>query len=209
MHHLLLTSPEMCLDHPPFMKLMCSAEFTKNLAAVITDEAHCISQWGNSFRKRFSDLRKLQSFVPVSVPFLATSATLTSVMLAELKETLHFDTNDTFLLNLGNDRPNVTLIACLMRGAASDLSVLDFVANEAFSGDSLKRTIIFFNTCDLIYKGQRHLRQLLKNSPQPELENQIGFIHAGRTMRARRKVMQDFRKGKIKILCATEAVGMV
>jgi hypothetical protein len=137
MHHLLLTSPEMCLDHPPFMKLMHSAEFTKNLAAVITDETHCISQWGNSFCKWFSDLRKLRLFVPVSVLFLATSATLTLVMLAELKETLHFDTDNTFLLNLGNDRPNITLIACLMCGATSDLSALDFVADEAFSGDPL------------------------------------------------------------------------
>ncbi|KAJ6449366.1 P-loop containing nucleoside triphosphate hydrolase protein [Mycena sanguinolenta] len=36
----------------------------------------------------------------------------------------------------------------------------------------------------------------------------IDFLHAHRTAKAKRRVMRDFRRGKIKILVATEAAGM-
>ena len=66
----------MCLYHPSFSKLMRSADFTKNICMIAIDEAHCVSQWGDGFRKAFGELGRLRSYVPTSVPFLATSATL-------------------------------------------------------------------------------------------------------------------------------------
>jgi superfamily II DNA helicase RecQ len=43
-HRVILTSPEMCLDHREFSKLMRSSEFMKNVLSIVVDEAHCISQ---------------------------------------------------------------------------------------------------------------------------------------------------------------------
>ena len=56
------------------------AEFTKNVCMIAIDEAHCISQWGNGFQKAVRELGRLRSFVPTSVPILATSATLQPVI---------------------------------------------------------------------------------------------------------------------------------
>jgi superfamily II DNA helicase RecQ len=108
----------MCLDHVTFSALLRSTDFTKNIAAIIVDEGHCISQWGDNFRKRFADLGKLRSYVPCSVPFLVASATLPPHILEQVQARLHFFDNSTFLVNLGNDRHNVSMILCQMQGAA-------------------------------------------------------------------------------------------
>jgi superfamily II DNA helicase RecQ len=93
----------MCLDHQKFSALLRSADFMKNMAAIIVDEGHCVSQWGEYFRKRFSELGKLQSYVPCSVPFLVMSATLPPHVLEQVQSQLHFYEDSTFLVNLGND----------------------------------------------------------------------------------------------------------
>ncbi|KAF8237483.1 P-loop containing nucleoside triphosphate hydrolase protein, partial [Tricholoma matsutake] len=62
--------------HPKFSKLMCMPEFMQNVFAFIIIEAHCISQWGDMFRKKYAELGKLWSFVPDHIPILAASATM-------------------------------------------------------------------------------------------------------------------------------------
>jgi superfamily II DNA helicase RecQ len=56
----ILTSPEMCLLHPEFRKILTDEKFQENICAVIIDEAHCISQWGGDFRKVYALLEKLR-----------------------------------------------------------------------------------------------------------------------------------------------------
>ena len=54
----------MCLSHPTFSQLVRSPDFAKRL---FVDEAHCISQWGDRFRKEYGDLGRLRSYVPTHV----------------------------------------------------------------------------------------------------------------------------------------------
>jgi superfamily II DNA helicase RecQ len=176
----------------------------KNICMIAIDEAHCVSQWGDGFRKAFGELGRLRSFVSTSVPVLATSATLTPSVLCDIQTRLHFSVQETLLINLGNHQANITTLLVPMR-TANDFGALDFLGDEALSGQSLRRTIVFFNTRDLAYKGFQYLKKLLPEDRQHE----INFLHAGRNSRARRKVLSDFRKGEINILCATEAAGMV
>jgi superfamily II DNA helicase RecQ len=203
-HRVIFTSPEMCLYHPSFSKLMRSAKFMKTVCMIAIDEAHCVSQWGDGLRKDFGELGRLRSFVRTSVPVLATSLTLPPLVLSDIQFRLHFSVRETFLVNLGNHRANITNILVPMR-TAHDFGTLDFLADKALSGQPLRRTIVFFNTCDLAYKGFQYLRKLLPEARQHE----INFLLADRTKRARRKVLRDFRTGEINILCATEAAGKV
>jgi superfamily II DNA helicase RecQ len=117
-----------------FSALLRSADFNKNIAAIVVDEGHCVSQWGEHFRKRFADLGKLRSYVPFSVPFMVTSATLPPHILEQVMSQLQFYEDSTFLINLGNDRHNVSTVVCQMQGAARDLQALDFVLDKAFTG---------------------------------------------------------------------------
>ncbi|GBE83952.1 hypothetical protein SCP_0510110 [Sparassis crispa] len=203
-YRLLLTSPEMCLEHAAFSALMRSPEFMKNIASIVVDEAHCISQWGGDFRKKFAELEKLRSFVPRHIPFLITSATLPPPVLSEVHSKLHFDAESTFHLNLGNDRPNITPIVQRLSGGASALNNLDFLVKDAASGTLLTRTIVFFNTRKLAQAASEYLQSKLPD----DMKDQVNFLHACRTKNARKRVMKEFREGKINILCATEAAGM-
>jgi superfamily II DNA/RNA helicase len=95
-----------------------------------------------------------------------------------------------------------------MHGAANDLEPLNFAIDEVPGTMSFIRTIIYFNTRDLAilaYKGHKHLCSLVPT----ENRARMIFLHAGRTRRAKRKVMNDFKDGKLDILCATEIAGMV
>lgn len=206
-HRVIFTSPEMCLEHPQFSKLLRSADFTKNVSAIVIDEAHCISQWAESFRKKYAELGKLRSYVPDSVPFLVTSATLPPLMLDDVLQKLCFSRKRTFFVNLGNERLNITPVVCRLRGSARDLDALNFAVDEAscMLEQRLQRTVIFFNTRDLTYKAYKHLQTLIS----PDKQGRISFLHSGRTNRARAKILHDFRTGEIDILCATEAAGMV
>ena len=178
----------MCLRHPKFSQLLRSPNFAKYILSIVVDEAHCISEWGETFRKDYAELGRLRSYVPTHIPFLVTSATMTPAVLLDVQNKLEFVTSNTFIINLGNDRPNITPIIARMAGAASNLTALDFVLDEARSGNPLKRTIIFFNSRELAYKGCQHLREFIS----PGMTHKINFIHALRSTRAKRKVMRDF-----------------
>lgn len=184
---------------------MRNPEFTKDIAAVVIDEAHCVSDWGDKFRKKFGELYKLRSFVPLSVPFLATSATLPPHILSDVYHKLGLSRHGTFVLNLGNDRPNITPLVCHMRAAAGDLDALNFAIREAYSGGTLVPTVIFFNTRELAYKGYRHLKALLSDHHKDKIQ----FLHAMRSAPDKAEIMGKFRNGEIAILCATEAAGLV
>ncbi|KIK77301.1 hypothetical protein PAXRUDRAFT_835037 [Paxillus rubicundulus Ve08.2h10] len=48
-HRVILTSPEMCLQCPGFCELFSSPKLSGHVAAIVIDEAHCITQWGAKF----------------------------------------------------------------------------------------------------------------------------------------------------------------
>ena len=156
-YRVIITSPEMCLEHLKFSLLFRSPQFTKSFMLYGFDEAHCISQWGDKFCKVYSDVGKLRSLFPPSVPFLAVSATLPPHVLAQVQDILSCSKDDTMFVNLGNNHPNITTIVSRMGGAATNLNALNFVVNKVLAGQPLIRTIIFVNTHELALKVMKHL----------------------------------------------------
>lgn len=191
----------MCLEQTEISAMLSTSNFAKDILAVIIDEAHCISQWGAKFRKKYGELGRLRFFVHLQVPVMAVSATMPPLVLEEVRMKLHFEWRTTFLLNLGNNRPNITLLVRKMNGAASDLKSLDFAVDE----ESVTRTMIFFNERLLAQSGSEHLRNIMPTVQR----GRVDFDHAGRSQRSEQIVMKAYRSGIINVLCATEAFGMV
>jgi len=175
------------------------------LMGVVVDEAHCITQWGGEFRTSYAKLADLRSYISSDVPFLATSATLAPTALQQVREKLQIDPAKSFLVNLGNDRPNITPSVMKIKSQHDYDALLDLIATGVLDPSDLVKTIIFTNSIQKTHEILWFLRHHLSTSCGKYIAN----FHALRSAYAKRRVMQDFQTGDIKILIATEVAGMV
>ena len=76
------------------------------------DEAHCISQWGPSFRPEYEDLCRLRHLFP-GVPIAALTATADAITREDIAERLFGGDVESFVL--GFDRPNIRLAVEMKR----------------------------------------------------------------------------------------------
>jgi superfamily II DNA helicase RecQ len=201
-YRIILTSPEMCLGDSGFAALLKDPRWSRSILFMVVDEAHCIKQWGAEFRKHYTSLETLRSFVPRGVPVLATSATMPPATLEHVRSVLGMNTENLFHLNLGNDRSNIVPLVWPMEGGSSNLAALDFIVRGR---DRPLRTIIYFNNKRLTMHACNHLRKL-PPAPQAHI---IDVLHVSRGPLAKKEVMECFWAGKILVLCSTEIVGMV
>ena len=98
---LLYMAPERLMTEPMLAAL---ARLPVKLLAV--DEAHCISQWGPSFRPEYEDLGRLRELFP-GVPIAALTATADAVTRDDIARRLFGGRVETVVL--GFDRPNIRL----------------------------------------------------------------------------------------------------
>ncbi|KAJ6611662.1 hypothetical protein B0H10DRAFT_2165771 [Mycena sp. CBHHK59/15] len=136
-YRVIITSPDMCLKHDKFRQLLSTPAFAQRIAAFVIDEAHCISQWGDSFRAEYADLGTLRAFVPLEVPFLVASATLPPTVLAEVRKSVHMNTETSYHVNLGTDRPNIAWFVQYTKAAKTDLEALEFLVPSHDSEDAV------------------------------------------------------------------------
>ncbi|HEY5046996.1 MAG TPA: DNA helicase RecQ [Rhizomicrobium sp.] len=77
-----------------------------NVSLIAIDEAHCISQWGPSFRPEYRALMRLRAIFP-GVPIAALTATADAATRADIAAQLFGGNVETLVL--GFDRPNIAL----------------------------------------------------------------------------------------------------
>ncbi|KIJ49883.1 hypothetical protein M422DRAFT_96586, partial [Sphaerobolus stellatus SS14] len=73
------------------------------------DEAHCISQWGGSFRPEYAQLFNLRFVLPPSVQFYLASATLPHDILKDVWTKLRLR-DDTCIIRRTNNRWNCAFV---------------------------------------------------------------------------------------------------
>jgi bloom syndrome protein len=196
----------MCFEHQDFRKFLRDDKTGKRILAVIVDEAHCAAQWSGDFRPHYGMLNRLRALLPVGTPILATSATLSPSALTEVCSGLDLDLDTSFFLNLGNNHPNITPSVVEMNSSKDYAAINPHLPNpeEVHSCADLPKAIVFTNAVEKTQVICCHLRRLYSN-----VRGAINFLHAHQTAKSKRCIIKQFRKGKIKILVATEAVGMV
>jgi ATP-dependent DNA helicase RecQ len=77
-----------------------------NVRLIAIDEAHCISQWGPSFRPEYQALSRLREVFP-GIPIVALTATADAVTREDISAQLFAGSSETIVL--GFDRPNIKL----------------------------------------------------------------------------------------------------
>ncbi|KAJ7745260.1 P-loop containing nucleoside triphosphate hydrolase protein [Mycena olivaceomarginata] len=143
------------------------------------DEAHCVSLWGGSFRPDYADLG-LSARVPSNIPFVVASATLPEHVLDDVRLKLGLS-KDPARISLTNARPNIAL---------SHIPVTLGYCNTRLACEDV---------CDVVR------RWAADEGIPPEC---IAFYHAKIGQAQKRNLEEWLRKGKIRILFCTDAVGM-
>jgi ATP-dependent DNA helicase RecQ len=201
---LLYLAPER-MQHEGFLRLLRSCL----LSLLVIDEAHCISQWGHDFRPDYMKLGRLRRELN-DPPCLALTATATSRVQADIGERLAL--RDPLRLITGFRRTNLALSvrSCLSRH--EKLATLDRLVRDQQTGlpvparapaggrGTQTGTILIY--CATRRAVEEVAGRLGHSHPS------VGFYHAGLSDEERRLVHDEFRRGEIRILAATNAFGM-
>ncbi|KAH7921723.1 P-loop containing nucleoside triphosphate hydrolase protein, partial [Leucogyrophana mollusca] len=117
---------------------------------------------------------------------------------------LQIDASNSYLVNLGNDRPNITPSVIQIRSKKDYEALLNLIASGVMSPDDLVKTIIFTNLIPQTHEILRFLHQHMPITCTTYIQN----FHALRSSCSKQRVLNDFVHSRVRILIATEAAGM-
>jgi ATP-dependent DNA helicase RecQ len=179
----LYLSPER-LSTEIFLKRLESMKV--NLIAV--DEAHCISQWGYDFRPSYLQVAKIRDFLP-GVPVLALTATATPTVANDIQEKLQF--RETNVIRQTFERKNLVY---LVRKTEDKLTYLLRILNKQ-------------KGCGVVYvRNRKKTREIAEFLSKQGVSAQ--FYHAGLDQKDRKQRQEEWTRGKVRIMVATNAFGM-
>ena len=181
----LYVAPERLLN-PQFLRFAKAAYITM----VAVDEAHCVSQWGHSFRRDYYKIPQFMSELSPRPLIAAFTATATPQVREDICQRLEM--RGAKIVVSGFDRPNLHF--AVERTQDKDRSLLDFLARHE-------------HQCGVIYCSTRQrveqVTQLLARQGYKALR-----YHAGLTPEERRENQNLFVNGSVPIIVATNAFGM-
>ena len=167
------------------------------IAHIVIDEAHCVSEWGESFRPSYLEIGSIiDSLKPPLIT--AFTATASSPVLEKIRRYIFGDTDVRQIV--GNpDRPNISYTAkgCINR----DLTVRDLLIQNS------RPAIVFCSSRPGTEKLARYLRNELDEMGF-DWYREIRFYHAGLTRKEKANTEEWLLHNSEAVLCSTCAFGM-
>ena len=160
-----------------------------DVTMIAVDEAHCISQWGASFRPEYDALQTLKDAFP-GVPIGAFTATADEATRRDIVAKIFGGAADVFVA--GFDRPNIKLT--VEAKATPKNQLLTFLEDHA--GES-----------GIVYALSRKSTEDLAGFLVSKKHRSVAY-HAGLSADARSEAQNLFMAEKGVIVCATIAFGM-
>lgn len=181
---LLYVSPEKAIQ-PDFLQEICD----KKISLIAIDESHCVSMWGNDFRKDYTLLTVLLDRF-TSVPVMALTATADKVTQDDILVKLAMPEARKFIESF--ERPNLTIGVAPAAGRLHH--IIEFVTDRS-------------DEAGIIYCLSRKSTEMVASKLQ---ERGIGaaFYHAEMSNEKRQQVQRAFQNDEIQVICATIAFGM-
>ena len=157
-----------------------------NLSLVAIDEAHCISQWGYDFRPSYLKIASLREIIAPDVPFLALTATATSLVVNDIMEKLEF--RKLNVLKTSFARKNISYL----------------VRQVEEKGSYLLKTLGSVSGNGIVYVRSR---KRSKEVAEMLVANNVNadFYHAGLPDELRDRKQASWSTGKSRVIVATNA----
>ena len=160
------------------------------IAQVVVDEAHCVSQWGQDFRPGYLQIAPFLAALPARPRVSAFTATATDTVRQDIKRLLGL--REPFEITTGFDRPNLYFEVRHPRDR--DAELLRFLSeHQGQSG------IVYCGT----RKGVEEVARMLRQNGV----DAVGY-HAGMPDEERRRAQEDFVADTSPVIVATNAFGM-
>lgn len=161
------------------------------VALMVIDEAHCISEWGHNFRPDYMKLARLAKDLKVE-RVLTLTATATPAVAKDICE--NFGITDDAYINTGFYRPNLTLRITPCRAAERNRRLLQQLQERPRGA-----TIIYVT----LQKTAVQVAEFLVENDLP-----ARAYHAGLKAEDRHEIQDSFMVGSETIIVATIAFGM-
>lgn len=198
--------------------------------SVVVDEAHCVSHWGASFRKKYGTLGVIRAFLAKDTPVIAVTATLTARVRRDLHNVLHIPKGSSRFINIGNDRSNVAIVVRACQHPQNTYLDTNFIIpSRPVSPSDIPKTYIYVDNIATGNEIVEHLTSLLEQrNPSLPASKLIRPFNATMSHEYRQDAMAAFRanpaadwqaaetspaqepaEAYIRILVCTDAAGMV
>ncbi len=158
-----------------------------DLAYIVVDEAHCISQWGYDFRPDYLNIGKIREIV--DAPVIAVTATATPEVAQDIMRQLKF--REKKIIQGGFERPNLSYI---VRSTDDKLGQMLSICN------SVPGTGIVY------VRNRKKAEELAAFLKSKGIE--ASFYHAGLGSESRAQRQEDWKNGSTRVMVCTNAFGM-
>ncbi|KAJ7191550.1 P-loop containing nucleoside triphosphate hydrolase protein [Mycena pura] len=203
---IVILAPELLLSRQFIDGVLRNSEFGTRCLAVFIDEAHCVSHWGDSFRKKYASIGLVRAFLPRATPFIAVTATLTPRVHQDLLLKLQFDPRAYLFCTIGNDRPTVSQVVRALEHPANSFRDLAFVVEENAEPKNVKKAFVYSDDMKDGSKIVDHLNE--RFAPAYRSQGRVRPYNAAMSPEYRAHVMRLFKAGIIRVLVCTDAAGM-
>ena len=158
-----------------------------DVAFIVVDEAHCISQWGYDFRPDYLEIGKIRKVV--DAPIIALTATATLPVVDDIMERLCFKEKN--VVRSGFERPNLSYIVRKCNDKNGQiLSICNSVEGTG-----------------IIYVRSRKKTEEISEFLKAEGIS-ASFYHAGMGSDLRAVRQEDWKTGATRVMVCTNAFGM-
>jgi superfamily II DNA helicase RecQ len=136
------------------------------------------------------------------------SATLAPRVRKDVLLKLQYDKTNYIDLNVGNDRPNVSIVVRAIQNQMNTYSDLDFLVPDSIQRpEDIKKTFLYVDNVSTQVDIEERLYECLPASFRAQ--GVIRPYSATFSSEHRTKVMSLYKEGIIRILICTDAAGMV
>lgn len=161
----------------------------EKVSLLVVDEAHCISQWGNDFRKDYRLIADIRDTIP-NVSVIAVTASATPAVVADICEQLHFRKGYQ-VFQAAFERPN---LAYVVRETEDKLKEICHILNSVPGS-----AIVYCRTRASVEQYARDLKKAGVSA---------NYFHAGLEPFIKNERQQAWQRGQTRVLVATNAFGM-